>query len=612
MNPSIVLCVGLALAWVGERIVESPLGRGALSGLGLALVLLAVGLRATRRAGPQGSVHGLLLRLHLLALAALALYALQSDLFTRLVGASLESSWPKLAGVLGVLWPALLVCALLPTLLLELSFAAMARAPRLEEGRLREALYAGLGLAFTLLFAASVQYVVSERDAKLDLSYFRLARPGDATAKLVSSLDEPLEVVLFFPPASDVGELVEEYFHDLQAQSPKLQVRRVDHALEPKLARELNVSGNGTVVVKKGAHKELLTIGVELEKSRGQLRAMDGEVQKKVLQVGKARRTVYLTSGHGERTRDPLGNGDQRATVDILWRTLQEQNFEVRVLSAAEGLGQEVPRDAAAVFVIGPQRAFAGSEAEALVAFGKRGGRLFLALDPEPGLAFEELLAPLGLKLTPQRLAQERNTVNLHPPPSLGDRVNIGTRSFSSHPAATYLSRSNAPVLLVGAGGLDELPRHAPELVIDFAVRSFAEAWNDANENFQFDQGSETKKAWGLLAAVTRRAPGATAAQEGRTLVLSDSDAVADTVLPLLPGNQYLVLDGLKWLLGEEQLQGVTNTEVDLPLSRSRQQDSAWFYGTTFLAPLAVAGAGLLARRRPRKQRPDSKGGDVT
>ena len=39
----------------------------------------------------------------------------------------------------------------------------------------------------------------------------------------------------------------------------------------------------------------------------------------------------------------------------------------------------------------------------------------------------------------------------------------------------------------------------------------------------------------------------------------------------------------------------------DVPLTRTRGQDAAWFYGTTFAAPLAVAGLGLLARRRPKK-----------
>lgn len=603
MNLSIVLCVGLGLLWVGERIVESPTARGGFTGVGALLVLGATIVRFLRQGERRSHVaQRPLALLHLAAVGALVLYAAQSDLYTKAFGASLESSSPKLAGVLAALWPALLAISLLPTLLVELSFAAVKKSPAIEQGRIREALYAGLGLAFTLIFAFSVQYVANERDARVDFSYFRVTKPGDGTQKLVASLDEPLEVYLFFPPVSDVKDLIVQYFDDLRAKAPQLKVTSLDQALDVAKSRELGVSANGVVVVKKGQRKETISVGLELEKSRAQLRALDGEVQKRVLQVGKARRTVYFTAGHGERTKDPLGVSDQRQTVRILHQLLQEQNFEVRTLTTAEGLGQEVPKDAAAVFIVGPQRPFSEGEADTLAAYEKRGGRLFIALDPEPKERFEELLKPLGLKLTPDRLAQERGIATVRPPPSLADRVNIATRTFSSHPSVTTLGRASATLLFLGAGGLEELSPHPAELAIDFAVRSLNEAWNDANENFQFDQASkEAKKAWGLVAAVTRRSSPPKADEEMRVLVLGDSDGLGDELLPQLPANAALVQDGLKWLLGEEQLAGVTNTEVDVAPFRSRQQDTVWFYGTTFFAPVLVLGVGALARRRNKR-----------
>lgn len=611
MELSIILAVGLVLAWVGERIVESPTARGSLTGLGVLLVAAAFVIRLVKSRQQQGEarrIQGWFAALHGLALGALALYALQSDLWTRAMGASLDSGSPKLAGVLAALWPALLAAAVFPTLLMELSFASMAKAPTLEGGRVQEAMFSGLALAFVVTFAFSAQYVASERDAKADLSYFRVAKAGEATKKLVASMDEPLEVYLFFPPGSDSAAAVKGYFDELQESSPLLKVTELDYALEPAKSKELGVTGNGTVVLKKGARKESVFIAVELEKARTQLRGLDAELQKRLLQVAKSRRTVYLTAGHGERTRDPLGGADQRATIDILHKTLQDQNFDVRTLSAAEGLGQEVPKDAAAVFVLGPTQAFTQPEADALAAYEQRGGRLFIALDPEAGVTFEELLKPLGLSFKAERVAQERGTANIRPPPGLADRVNIGTRTFSSHPAVTYLGRANAAVLFVGAGPLEELGQHPADLVLDFAVRSLPDAWNDANGNFEFDQGGgEARKAHGLVAAVTRRAKSNKPEEELRALVLGDSDGIADELLPLLPGNQLLVVDGFKWLLGDEQLQGATNTEQDVPLTRTRQMDSAWFYGTTFLAPLAVVGVGLFARRRAKKPAKEAK-----
>lgn len=605
MQLSIVLVTGLALALVGERVLEAPEARMALTGLGALLVIAAtVGrfARALRLGGERGRVQRTFAAFSGVALLAFALYLVQSDAFTRLTGTALSASAPRLSGVLAVLWPALLAVALLPTLLMELSFATMAKAPKLDEGRIDEARLSGLGLAFALVFSFSAQYVATERDVKGDFSYFRVAKAGDATKKLVASLDQPLEVFLFFPPASDAAEAVEGYFKELQEEGPQLQVTRLDHGLEPVKARELGVSGNGTVLLKKGGRKESLFIGIEVEKARTQLRGLDAEVQKRLLQVARSRRTVYFTGGHGERTQDPANGNDQRATIEILQKTLQDQNFDVRTLTSAEGLGQEIPKDAAAVFIVGPTRAFPQPEADALTAYAMGGGRLFIALDAESSVGFDELLQPLGLSFRPQAIAQERGTANVRPPPGKADRINIATRTVSSHPVVTYLGRANVPVLMLGAGGLDELPRHAADLTIDFAVRSLPESWNDANGNFEFDANAdETKKAWGVVAAVERRAKSNKAEEALRALVLADSDAVADLVLQQLPGNQYLVLDGFKWLLGDEQLAGITNTEVDVPLTRTRQQDTAWFYATTFLAPLAVLGVGFVARRRSKR-----------
>ncbi len=603
---SAALAVGLSLLWLGERLVESAGARWALSGTGLVLVLLALVARVVRRGVKDrpdlARVETGLLGLHGGVGLALVLYALQSDFSGKLLGTALTTSSPRLATVLGVLFPAILLASLLPTALVELSLRSMVKAPRLEVARVREAMFSGVGLASTVIFAFCVQYVVSEFDVSKDLSYFRAARAGDATKNMVRSLDEPLEVQAFFPPANEVGAAVKTYLDELAGLSPQLKVSWHDQALEPVLAKDLSVSGNGAVLLKKGARHESVYVGTELEKSRSQLRSLDQDFQKKLLQVARSKRTVYLTAGHGERGRDPLGPDDRRPTIDLLDRTLKDQNFDVRTLTTAEGLGQEVPKDAAAVFVVGPTMAFSPPEAQALAAYAQRGGRLFLALDPESGLDAKELVAPLGVAFSPQVLCNDRLFARTAAQASPADRKNIGTRTYSSHPAVTYLGRTQAAVLLMGAGAVEELPKHDPALVVDLAVRADAQTWADLNGNFDADP-QELRKAYGLLAAITRRAPTGKPEEEGRALVLGDSDAIADGLLSQVQGNQLLLVDGLKWLLGDEQLQGPTLSEQDVPLPHMQGQDQAWFYGSLFLAPLGVLGVGAVVRRRPRKEK---------
>src|SRR5947199_196380 len=86
---------------------------------------------------------------------------------------------------------------------LGIALAAVAREPKLEGARVRDAVWSGIGLAGAVVFAFALAYVGAERDKKADLSYFRTARPGESTRKLVATMDQPVQVAIFFPPAND-------------------------------------------------------------------------------------------------------------------------------------------------------------------------------------------------------------------------------------------------------------------------------------------------------------------------------------------------------------------------------------------------------------------------
>lgn len=607
---SLLFLAGLVLVYLGERVVNPGTTQLVVDGLGVAALLLAIALRALRVQRAQEERKGVeraLFGLSLTALAALILYFTQSDLLARLGGRSLEQDWPKLAGALVALWPALMAASLLPGLMIELSYAAMARAPKLEVLRVRDAMLSGLGLAAALVFVFSLVYVVSQRDTRWDLSYARAAKPGDATRALVASLDEPLTVALFYPPANEVAEQLWSYFQELRQASPKLQLERYDQALDLAKSRELSVSGNGVVVFARGGRREQLFIGQELEKSRSQLRGLDQEAQKKLLLVARSRKTIYLTAGHGERSETAASPTDQRATVRLLREELRAQNYDLRALSVAEGLGHEVPKDAAAVLVLGPQTPLLPGEVSALDAYFKRGGRMLYALDPEAGSDFKELLSPLGLSFAPVQLASDQAFARLAY--QLSDRIIIGTNSYSSHPAVTSNGKLGHPMYLMGAGSLEQAAERAKELAVDFAVSAHPSTWNDKNGDFQHSPPEEVRKSWALAAAVSRKA--AKPEEEGRAMVLADSDALADWILLRAPtrGNAEFALDSLKWLLGDEALAGSTNVELDVPITRTRAQDVSWFFLTVFVAPALVLAGGMVAVRLRGGRAPAKKKG---
>lgn len=607
---TLLFFIGMLLTFVGERVIGAG-GARWLSAVGVLLVTAAVVLRAVRAqqvAADRRSVERLLLGFALLGLLALAVYFLQSDLAAAVLGQPLERNWPKLATVLAALWPALWLFSALPTLLTEVSYASAARAPKLEARRLRDAAWSGVGLAGAIVFAVSMVYVGTARDKRVDLSYFRTAKPGESTRKLVRTLDQPVQVSLFFPPSNEVRGEVADYFGELQQQSKLLEVHNYDHDIDLEKAKQLGVSGNGTIVIARGNNRQQMALGLELQGARNQLRNLDRNVQERLLKVARPARVAYFVVGHGERGFDPASETDKRATLRDLRALLQEQSYNIRTLSAADGLAADVPNDASLVILAGPQKALAPEETASLLRYFDRGGRLFVAVDPEAGQDLSTLLAPMGLTFVPTTLCSD--LAYARKSNQLSDRQNIVTASFSSHPSVTTLGHvgGRAPLILVGAGHLEESKRPKENLV-SITVRSHPSTWADANGNFNFDPPKEERHQWNLAAAVTHKGKPADAkakdaqSNDGRAIVLADSDLVSDGVVGA-QGNPLFVLDGVRWLAGDESIAGEINSEEDVPIVHTKKQDAVWFYGSAFLAPMLVLGIGLLVtRRRSRKER---------
>jgi len=614
----------MVLIFVGERIIGTGASRAGASGVGVLLLLVALVARLVRgaRTTPdRAAVERKFQAMYALGLLAVALYFVQSDVPALRGGKPLDATYPKLATALAALWPAVWATAMFAIVPMELAYSQLVRAARVEHLRVRAAQYAGMGLAFILTFAFSLGYAASERDKKVDLAYFRTTRPGESTRKIVRSLDTPITVALFFPNGNEVREEVDSYFTDLARESSQLKVENYDRDIDPAKAKELGASANGAVVFVRGGRKEQLMFQLQLENARAALKTLDREVQQRLLQVVKPNRITYLTQGHGERTSAALGDTDKRAGVRDLRTALQDQGHEVRDLGPAEGLATDVPKEATLVMVIGPTKPFLPEELASLQRFLERGGRMFLALDPDGGVDMHELLAPAGIKLTMKTLANDQIFARRTHQDS--DRTNLVSAFYSSHPSVSTLSREgrNAPVVLPGATAIEGPAKPGPHdgWTIDFPVHAHFSTFADDNGNFQADPG-EARKAWELAAAVSKkldakpeRKPEAKpdtkqeAKQEGteeRLFVVGDSDFLTDPVIRF-GGNGLLVLDPVRWLLGEESFAGQISSEADVPITHTRKQDVVWFYCTTFLVPLGVLGVGfLVTRRRSRKRSP--------
>ncbi len=592
---------GFIALFLGERTFgDSGMTRWVFDVVGLAAVLVAIVLRVRAHSAAVGEYarraqRGALV-LSLVALLGLLIYALSTNLIVDALGFE-----DQLAGrgqvAAGALWPIFVAAGLLPMVLVDRAVAASPAAPHPE--RVRDAMDSGLTAVIAIALLFPLNWLAHDMNQRWDLAYFKTTEPGTATAALIDNLDEPMEVVLFFPSSSEVGAEVLPYFEALAG--PKLQVTMVDHALEPVLAKELKVRDNGDIAFVQGEHSETMKLGTDIDKARRKLRKLDSEVQKALLGMAKGERVAYFTAGHGEL--DWRGGAAPDAKVSLLKKLLEALNYKVETLGIGEGLATAVPDDASIVVVLGPSDPFLPAEVEALRAYREAGGSLFIALEPgledgkDPGL--QPLLDDLGVQWFPTTLAIDDAKAYLPLYGGIIDRQNLGTNRYSSHESVTTLSknRRSAWMVFAGTGWFEEAAEHMGKVTA--TVRTQAQTWDDLDGDFEYDDGTESRKVRDV--ALVASGP---AADEGeyRVVLLGDAGFSTDLLLQNKANAQF-VIDATNWLLREEELSGTVNDEEDIKIVHSKEGQGILFYGSTFLVPLILGIVGFVRVRIRRKSR---------
>ena len=110
---------------------------------------------------------------------------------------------------------------------------------------------------------------------------------------MVRRLEQPLEVLLFFPRANDVLQKVERYFAALEG-GDQIKVSLHDRLLEPELAKKHKVVQEGSVVLKSGDSSRLWQVGAKASTARSRLEKARRRVSRAVAQADACARKNSL------------------------------------------------------------------------------------------------------------------------------------------------------------------------------------------------------------------------------------------------------------------------------------------------------------------------------
>jgi hypothetical protein len=617
----VAMLVGWVAMLLGQRVLDQEGGAAkALTGLGVVLLLTSFGQRiwAMTASSPdrRASARAFAL-LSGFSVLALGLYFLSTEAGRDMLGnrPATPDEHDNFGDVVTVSYIAFLVLSILPSIFGEFARRTMLRAERVESGRVLAAVAAGLTITLCAVYGSLFTFVGNKLEVFADFSYFRVAKPSDSTVKMLESMEEPLKVVMFFPPSNEVGKQVHRYLSDLQAISSKVEIEQRDLVRDPGLAKEYKVREDGAVVLVRDKMNQTMKVGVDEKRAAGTLKKLDGEFQKVLIQTLRDKRTAYLTVGHNElnESTDEKSNRTTKALRELL----EKQFYGIKNLGLAEGLAREVPTDASIVFVLGPTEPFTDAEIDTLKRFADGGGKLFLALDPEGQTDYAALAAIAGVKWEKAVIVNDDSYARMNMDKT--DKKNLIAKSFSSHPSVSTLGKlvaRGAAVAMLGSAPLNKLDEADESYRVDFAIKTVAGSYLDLNGNWANDADKEKKATFNVAAAVSRKIdPGAAdkdkkkpmmgaASDEMRAWVMGDAEGLADPAIIPVQTNQLLFVEVVRWLGGEESFSGAISEEEDVALVHTKAEDQIWFYAAVVVFPGMVAGGGVWLTRRRRPSAP--------
>lgn len=629
MSPIGFLQLGsFALIFVGQRLLSDTTGM-VITALGVVGLLAALGMRASARSKAEhestAAAHTKALILQIIGLLAVGVYALSTDACIDALGLDDEMArrWEV---VFYALWPVLVLTSSLPLLLVD---AAIQDSPlAVQPLRVRHAIDNGVVAALGISLLFPINYLASQTNERFDFAYFKTTEVGGSSRAIVENLTEPVTARVFLPTSSDVAAELMPYFEDLAEANPSMfKVELVDHAAQPVLAESLKIRDNGYVALtirdgEDNAQTKSWKVGDDLDKAKRNLKKLDQEFQKRMLDLAKDDRVAYFTVGHEELNWK--GGEVPEDKLTQLKQGMQKLNFKVKELGLSQGLGDAIPDDASVVLIMAPKLAFLPAEQQAIQDYLARGGSVILAVEPGTAEANAELLALLGAELGEGTLASEVNY--LAKDKNLADRYNVVTNRYSSHASTVTLSKYSRQLQLITprAGWLKESTPGIEGTKTTVTVRSLQDNFADTNGNLELDKDSEKKEVRPIAMVATGPAPqapepepeeGAEApeepeAPEFRAVIVADSTLFSDLALAS-QGNQVFVSDALNWLLGDEALAGTTESEEDVKIEHTKEDQTLWFYGTSLGVPLIVLLLGLLRVRRRKRSAPTLRTGDA-
>ncbi len=458
----------------------------------------------------------------------------------------------------------------------------------------------GAGAAvYTLLFVALIvggNYVSWRHHHRWDLTEAGIYTLAPQSKKVVGALGQQIEMTGFVEAGQDpqLESLLESYQY---AAPSNVKFRLVDPDKEPGLVDQMKITALRSVHLKYGNESFVVTNPTEEAITNGIIRV-----------TGTSKKVLYFTDGHGEA--DMQNREDAKGYAEAK-TALEQENYDVKTLVALD----QIPEDASAVVIAGPERALSEQELQTLDGYLKRGGHVFALVGPrQGGEPMAKLLGDWGVKLGNDIVIDRE--MRLFEGPTLGTKPI--TKTYGTHPITqnfrdytTYPETRTVEPDAAGKKGIQAtaLVKTSP------TSRALTKVDDLFTKGTATLEESDRRGPLTIAVAVEAKlkdlnggtpppaAEGKKAPEEARLVVFGTSRFADNQDLAQFRLNGDLFLNAIGWLVGQEELVSIRSRSVRASRAElTPNQQQQLFYLSVFILPQLLIASGIAVwwRRKSR------------
>jgi ABC-type uncharacterized transport system involved in gliding motility auxiliary subunit len=434
-----------------------------------------------------------------------------------------------------------------------------------------------------------LNYLSARHRYQIDLTKTKRFTLAPVSKKVVRSLKQDVEVTAWVNETSFGGmnpeyQKVEDLLAQYQAASPRIRFRVRDPRRFRDEALRAGVKSFPVIIMStKDGRRQEVTGTDEKDITLGFIKLVKG-----------SRKKIYFAVGHGMRSLDDFGPDGLNTAKDLL-ESLYHKVATVDLIAS-----RSVPRDCAALVLVGPKSMLLPSEEEAIQKYLDAGGRVLIFLEPM-GPDLKTLLAPWGVS--------PRNDLVLDERQNAGSPAAVAVTEFdSNHPTTKQLRL----VILDGARSLSVSSVKGVTAVHLMKTSKYSWGETDLKTSPARPGDKDARGPLTVAVAVTKElgAEPQQSSEVPQSKKVSRLVVVGNSSLPTNQGLQILGVDNLaffsmlmNWLVEDEMLLDIPpkpSEEYSSPVVLTSAQRRFVVFVNWLGVPLCILAAGIAVWWRRR------------